>query len=281
MVGNNPKDSVKPADYHTHTMLCHHAEGVPADYMRAARAAGLDEIGISDHNPSPTLRDDWRMAPLDLPRYLDLVAQAMDEAASGGGPTVRLGLECDFLPAERPWLEELTAFAPWDYFIGSVHYIAEGWDVDNPRWIGRFDRTGVEETWGLYWPRYVEAIRSGLFDIMGHPDLVKKFGHRPEGDLRRFYEPAIEALAETGTAFELNTAGWRKDCLEQYPAREFLELAAVAGVPVVVSSDAHKPGEVGSRFDEAVALLRESGFRRLARFEGRRRRLVPIDDDPT
>ncbi len=269
---------MQPADYHTHTELCHHAEGVPAEYARAARAAGLDEVGIADHNPSPGLRDDWRMAPPDLPRYLELVAAAIEDSAAAGGPVVRLGMECDFVPSEQAWLEELATLAPWDYLIGSVHYVGAGWAVDDPAAVHRFGQAGVEEVWNLYWPLYVKAIRSGLFDILGHADLVKKFGHRPAGDLRRFYEPAIEALADTGTAFELNTAGWRKDCREQYPAREFLEMAALAGVPVVVSSDAHKPDEVGMGFADAVALLKESGFTRLARFEGRRRRLVPIDD---
>jgi histidinol-phosphatase (PHP family) len=269
---------MRPADYHTHNHLCRHASGEPLDYARAAAAAGLDEIGLSDHNPSPALDDGWRMAMDELPRYLDLAAEAIETSPADGGPVVRLGLECDWLASERPWLEELSTLAPWDYLIGSVHYIAPGWDVDNPRWIGRISETGVAETWDLYWKCYEEAIRSRLFDIMGHPDLVKKFGHRPPGDLRRYYEPVIHALAETGVAIELNTAGWRKDCNEAYPAREFLELAAVAGIPLVISSDAHAPQETGHRFHDAVRLAMESGFTRLARFANRHRTLHPITE---
>lgn len=265
-----------PADYHTHNRLCRHAIGDPLDYARAAAAAGLDEIGLSDHNPSAALDDGWRMGMDEFPLYLDLAARAIETSASEGGPVVRLGLECDWLATERPWLERLSSLAPWDYLIGSVHYIAPGWDVDNPRWIGRIGETGVRETWELYWKCYEEAVRSGLFDIMGHPDLVKKFGHRPPGDLRRYYEPVILALAETGVAIELNTAGWRKECAEAYPAREFLELAALAGVPLVISSDAHTPDEVGHRFADAINWAEESGFTRLARFANRRRTLHPI-----
>lgn len=267
-----------PADYHTHNRLCRHATGDPLDYARAAAAAGLDEIGLSDHNPSPALDDGWRMGMDELPLYLDLAARAIETSAAEGGPVVRLGLECDWLATERPWLEHLATLAPWDYLIGSVHYISPGWDVDNPRWIGRIHETGVIETWDLYWKCYEEAVRSRLFDIMGHPDLVKKFGHRPPGDLRRYYEPVILALAETGVAIELNTAGWRKDCAEAYPAREFLELAAVAGVPLVISSDAHAPEEVGHRFSEAIRWAKESGFTRLARFANRDRTLHPITE---
>jgi histidinol-phosphatase (PHP family) len=268
-----------PADYHIHTPLCNHAEGWPVDALAAARAAGLDEIGISDHNPSRRFRDGWRMATLELPAYLDAVAAAIELGSIEGGPSVRLGLECDWYPGEERWIEELAGFAPWDYFIGAVHYIADDWDVDNPRHATRIDSHGVTETWDLYWAAYTRAAASGLFDIMAHPDLVKKFGHRPPGDLRRYYEPAIAALAASGAAFELNTAGWRKDCAEPYPDRRFLEMAALAGIPLVISSDAHAPGEVGFRFGEALALARESGFTRLARFAGRKRRLVPIDAD--
>ena len=268
---------MKPADYHLHTPLCRHAEGLPVDYAQVAMAAGLDEIGIADHNPSPTLQDDWRMGLDDFPYYLDMVAAAMDSVPAQGGPTIRIGMECDWFPAERPWLEKLSTLAPWDYLIGSVHYIAPDWDFDNPKWIGRIPRYGIEATWELYWKCYEQAVRSQLFDIMGHPDLVKKFGHRPEGDLRRYYEPVIMALVETNVAIEINTAGWRKDCNEQYPAREFLELAALAGVPLVVSSDAHQPSETGHRFDDALRVAAESGFTRLARFHNRRRSFHPIE----
>ncbi len=265
-----------PADYHLHTPLCRHATGDPIEYARAARALGLDEIGISDHNPSPGIQDDWRMAMADLPVYLDMVARTMEESPAEGGPVVRLGMECDWLESERTWLEELSGLAPWDYLIGAVHYIAPDWDVDNPKWIGRISKFGVDATWDLYWKAYEGAIRSGLFDIMAHPDLVKKFGHRPEGDLRRFYEPVVLAMAETGVAMEINTAGWRKDCAEAYPARAFLELAALAGVPLVISSDSHAPGETGFRFADALALARENGFTKLARFSNRVRTLHPI-----
>lgn len=265
-----------PADYHLHTPLCHHATGDPMAYARAARAAGLDEIGFSDHNPSPTLRDDWRMGMGDLPRYLDMVAEAMEQSPAENGPVVRLGMECDWLPGERGWLESLATLAPWDYFIGSVHYITPDWDVDNPKWIGRITAHGVEETWKMYWSAYADAVRSGLFDIMGHPDLVKKFGHRPAGDLRRYYDPVILALVDANVAIELNTAGWRKDCAEQYPARGFLELAALAGVPLVISSDAHAPEETGHRFAGAAVVASESGFTRVARFANRQRTLHPL-----
>jgi histidinol-phosphatase (PHP family) len=201
-----------PADYHLHTPLCHHATGAPIEYVAAARARGLDEIGFSDHSPMPGPEpfDEWRMTRAELPRYLDLVAETAQAAAPF---PVRLGLECDFIAGQESWIEELAGRAPWDYLIGSVHYLAPRWDVDNPRWIGRFtaSETAVEEIWTLYWREYERCIASGLFDFVAHPDLVKKFGHRPAGDLRRFYDPAIAAAAVHGTAVEyrgIAQAGW-------------------------------------------------------------------------
>ncbi len=253
------------ADYHVHTPLCRHAVGRPEEFVAAARHAGLSELGFADHNPMPEHFDEWRMSIEQLPMYFEFVA----EARSFGLP-VRLGLECDFIPGFEPWIEKLAAKADWDFLFGSVHYIAPGWDVDNPRFIGRFDEGDVDEIWDLYWKRFVQCIDSGLFDAVTHPDLPKKFGYRPGGDLRRYYEPAVAALADQKIAYEINTAGLRKEVQEIYPAPEFIELAVAAGVPVLINSDAHAPSEIGFAFPEARQSARNAGYTSLVRFEGRR-----------
>jgi histidinol-phosphatase (PHP family) len=257
-------------DYHIHTTLCHHAVGEPIEYVQAARKAGLTEIGFADHNPMPEQFDEWRMSIQDLPRYLEMV----EKVGSAGFP-IRLGLECDFIEGYESWIETLAGKAPWDYFIGSVHYIAPGWDVDNPKYLARFREFPVEDIWALYWKHYVRCIESGLFDFVAHPDLAKKFGYRPTGDLRRYYEPAIESMAARNVAFEINTAGLRKDAKEIYPALEFLQLAREAGVAMLINSDAHAPEEVGYKFDRARDLARQAGYSKVCRFEKRQR--VEID----
>lgn len=261
------------ADYHLHTPLCHHAEGTPAEYARAALALGITEIGFSDHNPMATQFDDWRMGIDDLPRYLAMLEEARGEVPE---VTIRQGLEVDFIPGQETWIEHLAGKAEWDYLIGSVHYIAPGWDVDNPKWIGRFTERPVAEIWALYWKAYEQCIRSGLFDFVAHPDLVKKFGHKPEGDLRKYYEPSIAAAAEKGVAIEINTAGLRKPVGELYPSLEFLEMAHAAGIPLLINSDAHAPGEVGANFAEAVALAKQAGYTQTLRFHKRQRTFAPL-----
>lgn len=261
------------ADYHVHTPLCHHATGWPVELAQRAVELGLGELGFADHNPMPEAFDDWRMAREDLPRYLDEVAKARAEFPQ---LTIRAGLECDYLMGRESWIGELRQLADWDYLIGSVHYLPDGVEVDNPKYISRYRDGNVEEIWSSYWRTYESMIRSRLFDFVGHPDLPKKFGFRPEGDLRRFYEPVIAALAETDTPFEINTAGWRKDCREQYPALEFLQMARAAGVPLLINSDAHAVEEVGAGFVEAVDLAKSAGYTHTLRFARRQRSLVPL-----
>jgi len=253
-------------DYHIHTPLCHHAVGEPIEYVKAAQTAKLTEIGFADHNPMPTLFDDWRMRIEDLPQYFETIG-----AIQQSGFSVRLGLECDFLLGYEWWIETLSKKTDWDYLIGSVHYIAPGWDVDNPKHIGRFTEGTVEEIWDLYWTHYSRCIESGLFDFVAHPDLVKKFGFRPDGDLRRYYEPAIETLMKHNVAFEINTAGLRKQAAEVYPAFEFTQLAAQAGIPLLINSDAHAPSEVAHGFESARNLALQAGYTKTVRFERRQR----------
>ncbi len=263
-----------PADYHTHTPLCRHAEGAPEAFVDAALRQGLSEYGISDHAPAiPEPFDDWRMLESELPEYQRWIGRARAHAA--GRIAVRCGLECDWLPGCEAWIGQLSSRFDWDYLIGSVHYLGD-WDFDNPKWLGRWAQADVEAVWGHYWQAYAEMAASGLFDILGHPDLVKKFSRVPTGDLNRFYEPAIDAIATSGCIIELNTAGWHKPCAEAYPAPRFLELACSAGIGLVISSDAHAPSEIGRDFPEAADLARAAGYRETVLLEKRRRKSIPL-----
>ncbi len=258
-----------PADYHSHTPLCRHAQGEPEAFVDAALAAGLTEYGVSDHAPQiPEPFDDWRMADAEFPEYLKWIERARSHAA--GRLPVRAGLECDWLDGCESWIETLVSRFDWDYLIGSVHYLGN-WDFDHPKWLGRWAESDVNAVWSHYWETYTRMADSGLFDILGHPDLVKKFCHVPPGDLDRFYEPAIDAIAASGSVIELNTAGLYKPCAEAYPSPRFLELACSAGIGLVISSDAHAPGEVARDFSRAIGLAKNAGFRETVLFEKRQR----------
>jgi histidinol-phosphatase (PHP family) len=149
--------------------------------------------------------------------------------------------------------------------------------------MDEFSVWGAGQSAAAVWERYFrtigDAARSGLFDILAHPDLVKYWGHArpaPDGDLRRFYELALEGIVESRVAVELSTAGLRKPVGELYPAREFLRMCVQAGAPVALSSDAHTPEDVGADYDRALAALADVGVKQLSVFERRERRLEPI-----
>jgi histidinol-phosphatase (PHP family) len=266
-------------DYHTHTPLCLHAEGHPREYAAQARERGLVELGLSDHNPMPAFFDQWRMLVDDLPRYYEMVEEARAEHP---GFPIRLALECDYLEGHERWIEQTAAMTQWDYLIGSVHYLTDEWAVDDPdpkhlsKWKSESD---VADIWALYWKKMVKNARSGLFDIIAHPDLAKKFGHRPKGDLRRYYEPFVQALLDVKGVMEVSTAGLRKEVGEIYPARELVEMAHSAGIPIVINSDAHKPSEVGQDFAKALQLVREAGYTQTVRFSRREKTMVALPEE--
>lgn len=263
------------ADYHTHTPLCLHAEGSPEAYIEQAIDRGLKEYGISDHSPqAPEPFDDWRMREDQLPEYLDWISRARDHA--NGRIKIRSGLECDWFPENDDWIHHLAESHSWDYLIGSIHYLGDKWDFDNPKWLGRWAETDVDEIWTSYWKDYAQMARSGLFDFLGHPDLIKKFAYTPEGDLRKYYDPVIQAIVDAKGAIELNTAGFHKPCAEQYPSADFLSLAAEANIPITLSSDAHAPVEVARDFDKGLTLLKAAGYTHLTQFKKRQRTLVPM-----
>ena len=257
-----------------HTPLCRHATGEPVDYAAQAVSRGLTEIGFTDH--SPMARDDfdnWRMRADQLDEYVEKVRRAQREFPQ---LTIRLGLEVDYLPGHEAWIRELASRHAWDYFIGSVHYVSESWDVDNPAKLSEWNHRDPFEVWSAYFERLTMAAASGLFEIIGHADLPKKFGHRPKQDCTPLYKRFLTAAKKTGTAIELNTAGLRKDCREIYPNPTLLEAAFRLGVPITFASDAHAAEEVGLNFTEALALARATGYTHTCRFAGRRRDIVPL-----
>ena len=258
-----------PADYHMHTPLCRHATGEPTEYAAQALRVGLREIGFTDH--SPMRRDDfddWRMRADQLDEYVAKVERARRENPA---LTIRLGLEVDYLPGQEDWIRELAGRHAWDYFIGSVHYVSDSWDVDNPAKLSEWKRRDAWEVWSVYFERLTMAAESGLFEIIGHADLPKKFGHRPQRDCAPLYENFLAAVKRADVAIELNTAGLRKDCREIYPNPVLLERAFALGVPITFGSDAHAVGEVGLNLGEAIELARRVGYRETVGFAGRRR----------
>ena len=201
-----------------------------------------------------------------------------------GETDLRLGIEADFVAGREDRLANLLDDRDWDYVVGSVHFLRDdAVDLHGEADWGAWDvwRAGgdPDRVWRRYFETLGEAARSGLYDILAHPDLVKIFTGQvpaPDGDLRRFYEIAMDGIAESDVAIEVSTAGLRKPVGEIYPAAAFLEMCLEAGRPVALSSDAHVPEQLGFEYERAVEWLLGLGVRELAVFERRRRRLEPL-----
>ncbi|WP_210492205.1 histidinol-phosphatase [Patulibacter sp. SYSU D01012] len=253
-------------------------------YREAAGRRGVTELGVSEHiHRFSAALDVWQhpfwrwSATDDLDAYCTFVREQTD---------LKLGIEADFVAGREDRMATLLEARDWDYVVGSVHFLADrgvdaeysesgsNWDV----WRGA---GSADEVWKRYFETLAECARSGLYDVLAHPDLVKVWGPArptPERDPRFFYEPAIEAIAETGIVVELSTAGLRKPVGELYPARAFLEMVADAGNPVALSSDAHTPEQLGWGYAEALELLDAVGITQLTTFERRTARAIPIED---
>jgi len=263
-----------PADYHMHTPLCRHAEGEPTELAAHAVKLGMTEIGFSDHSPMPRDDfDDWRMRADQLDEYVAKVEQARRDHPS---LVIKLALEVDYLPGYEDWIRDLAGRHPWDYFIGAVHYVSESWALDSPFKISEWKNRDPFEVWTVYFDRLTMAAESGLFDIIAHADLCKKFCFYPRQDCTPMYRKFLEGAKRGSVAMELNTAGLRKDCKEIYPSLALVRMAFEMGVPITFASDAHAPGEVGMNFREAIELARSAGYESCCRFTKRQRQIVPI-----
>jgi histidinol-phosphatase (PHP family) len=260
-------------DYHLHTPRCGHAQGRPGSYVERARQLGLAEVGFADHLPLLHLRDPHLSMGLEeLPLYLEEVQELRELYPD---IPIRLGIEADYVPGELERLRELLSGRPFDYVYGSVHYL-DGWGFDDPRYIDGYRGRDLRRLYLRYFEVLGDAAECGLFDILAHPDLIKKFGFRPPGDLSELYEDCLLRVAASGLAVEVNTAGLRKPAQEIYPHPDFLRRCRELDIPVTLGSDAHAPEEVGRDFEPAALMLEEAGYEEIAVFEGRRRRMVPL-----
>lgn len=264
----------KLADYHIHTSFCNHANGTMKEYVKYAISAGLIEMGFADHNPLPFhFNNHYRMLPEDMPIYLNTINDLKNEFPQ---IKIKVGIELDYIESAIDFTQEFLKRNNFDYIIGSVHYINLRasqellylndlqWDVKNELFL-------------KYFNALEKAVGSGLFDIVGHFDLPRRFW----GDLDEMsFEYAVRVLKlikDYDLCLEINTSGFRtKNVEEPFPGHKLLYLAYDIGIPITLGSDSHIPHDVGSYFQEAVTLLKKIGYNEVSLFTNRRRISKPI-----
>ncbi len=246
-------------------------------YRETAAERGVAELGVSEHiHRFSAALDVWQHpfwrenAVDDLDAYVSFVREETD---------LRLGIEADFVAGREDRMANLLDAHEWDYVIGSVHFLGNyAVDNDDATDVWRHETT-AERIWKAYFEALARSALTGMYDIIAHPDLVKIWGSArpaPSRDPRFYYEPAIEAMLDAGVAMEVSTAGLRKPVGEIYPARAMIEMAVDAGVPIALSSDAHRSEHLAYGYETAVELLTDCGVTEIAVFDRRARRMEPL-----
>jgi histidinol-phosphatase (PHP family) len=255
-------------DYHIHTKRCGHATGEMAQYVAEAQNKKLSEIGFADHFPLDLLgytpQAKVTMTGVEFPGYLAEIASLQQSSSL----LIRTGVEVDYLPGREKTTAAALSTAPLDYIIGSLHFL-DDWDFTHPRFAGRFGEMDVDDIFERYFTVVEDMAESGLFDIVGHLDVVKKFSYFPSRPWDNLVDKVCGTLKKNGLCVELNTAGWRAPVKEAYPSILFLEKFHALGIPVTLGSDAHCPEDVGAGIDQAVSLLKKIGFTEVASFSDR------------
>jgi histidinol-phosphatase (PHP family) len=269
-------------DYHMHLrwpddgLTARYSADRAEEYVAQARRVGIDEIGFSEHlYYFRQTRDLWEI-PWMLERCLDDLDEYVDAVveAKGRGLPVKLGLEVDYFPGIEAELAELLEPYPWDYVLGSVHFV-DGFPVDQePALVHKLP---VGEAWRRYFVWLRNAARSGLFDSLAHPDLVKIFAMRaPDDETHYLHVETADAIEAAGVCVEVSAAGLHKPVGELYPDRELLAACSERGVPITLASDAHRPEHVGRDVDRAAAFASDVGYETITIFDRRERRQEPL-----
>jgi histidinol-phosphatase (PHP family) len=261
-------------NYHTHTRHCD-GNGEPRDYAEAALQKGMSSLGFSGHNvlPFPT---DWTMPPERLESYLHEVRDTRDRYR--GKLEVFLGIEADFIPGMTSPVHPRIAALGLDFVVGSVHFVGPSdgdheWTVDGHReemeaavrdGFSGDARRLVERYYGLV----AAMAETAAPDIIAHFDVVKKnnrdgqFFSEEDSWYRAAARKALDSIRASKSILEINTGGVvRNTSGAFYPSAWILEEARRRNIPVVVSSDAHRPENLDGMFPEAVRILRAAGYR--------------------
>ena len=284
------------SDYHLHLHPHRPMPGAPPmgtyppghidRYVEVAISRGVTEVGFTEHlyrcieaelvlgrwwerDGDPRLMAEmeaWVASErnLSLARYVDVVLDA-----KARGLPVKLGLEVDFVPGTEAAVLELLGGIPFDYLVGSIHWIG-AWNFMRDTATAEFTRRGVRRAFEQYFELEARLAASGVVDVLAHADVIKRAGLRPDEGAADLYGPVVAAAARSGTAVEVSSAGLRHDVAELFPAAEFLERFCAAGVPITLASDAHMADDAGWGHDAVVRAAQAAGYSTYLRFEARR-----------
>lgn len=254
-------------DLHNHTTLCNHAKDSMEEYILKAIENKTQFFGFSDHAPMK-FDENYRMKFEDMKKYEQNVLNLKEKFKNT--INILLGYEVDFLPN---YMDERVLKVKCDYLIGSVHFL-DSWGFDNPEYIGEYKNKNIDEIYEKYFLSIENMAKSGLFDIVGHIDLIKVFNFKPTKDIKFLSQNALKAIKKADMVVELNLSGYRKPVNELYPSDEILKQMAELDIPITFGSDAHAKNQVGLNSQRAVAKAKKFGYNKAAIFKNREKKFV-------
>ncbi len=258
-------------NYHNHTALCGHSRGEMSEYGEKAIEKGIGEFGFSDHAAMPDdIRQGVSMGSSEMEGYVESVMKCREDFA--GRIDIKVGFEVDFPPFNTFDIAYFTD-PRIDFIIGSCHFLGD-WPFDHPDYIERFDEKDINEIYRDYYSLIEIMVESRNYDIIGHFDLLKKFGHYPTDNMDKVIIRICKKMAAFGIVAEINTAGLQKPVGEIYPGDHIIDLFFQENVPVTLGSDSHSPDDVGYGYSTAIAKLKSAGYRKVSGFEKRVRHEV-------
>ncbi len=261
-------------DYHTHTRLCRHASGEIRDYVLSAINKNFKEIGVSDHMPLPDGFDpEHRMSVDEFKTYKQWYDSVVEEF--GDKIKIKFGIEAEFIEEKIDFIKEFVLNGKFDYVIGSLHFIGD-WNIASHREAWKWDGRDVNEVYESYYKTVKKLVSSGIFDIVGHFDMIKKFGHRSDKNFEELVREILKIVKECGLCVEINTSGLRHKVGEIYPSIWILEIVKEYEIPLTLGSDAHDPNDVGKGFEVAYQLIQTYGGGKVSVFEGRERKEIKL-----
>lgn len=251
-------------------------------YIEQAQRCGIQDLGISEHayffqEAKDILTNDWakERRVKNGQNMKDYVA--LFEAANKEGIALKMGIEMDYTPGKEREMERFINAYPFDYVIGSIHWIKD-WGIDLAIHRHIYDQRDINEAYKAYFDQVVTLVESKLFDFVGHIDLIKIFKFKPTNQafVEAQYDRAVKALAASGTSIEISTAGLRKPIGEIYPDPILLQKCYDAGVTIVLCSDAHQPEHVGHEYIQALDLAKSAGYTEVQVLTQRKKEAYPL-----
>jgi histidinol-phosphatase (PHP family) len=256
------------ADYHNHTNWSPDGKGTMEEYIAKAQERGISEIGFSDHMLVQKFRCYPRMTPESMPEY---VRSFLDVRERSKLP-VKLGIEMDFIPGDAEAVRDFISKYPFDYVIGSVHLIGD-WEFEDQDRVQEYLKRDIMQVYEDYFSLVKQLCKTGFFNILAHPDLIKIRGFKPNRDFSALLTDVAETMAEADVCAEINMRGLTRPCKEIYPSEHFLRILHANDVQITFGSDAHEPEELGRYLDEGIHLAKKVGYTSAIVFDHRRKRL--------